>query len=343
MDGLRGFAVTLVFFVHYVTCFEPWLTPGSTTATIAESLRDLGHVGVDLFFALSGCLIWGMLLRSRVAVGTYLVRRVQRIYPAFLCVFLMYVGLALVMPGLGKLPESPGAAAIYLVQNLLLLPGVFAIPPFVTVAWSLSYEFCFYLVAPLIVAALAMRSWPAAFRVAAIGLCAVGMILLWQDHGPIRFAMFMPGLLLAETLRAQRGPTSDRFGYGVIALLLGLVVVIASRSLHFGLAARFALLGLILYITLLFASRAAGATVRVFAFTPLRWLGNMSYSYYLIHGVALKGIFLFLGLLHVPLRDRPELFWIFLLPMFALTLVPAATLFAFVERPYSLDVRRKTP
>ena len=34
--------------------------------------------------------------------------------------------------------------------------------------------------------------------------------------------------------------------------------------------------------------RAEGPLYRAFAWTPLRWLGNMSYSYYLIHGLALK-------------------------------------------------------
>src|SRR5207302_2806734 len=36
---------------------------------------------------------------------------------------------------------------------------------------------------------------------------------------------------------------------------------------------------------------------RIFSWRPIRWLGNMSYSYYLIHGLALKGFFLVLTVL----------------------------------------------
>ena len=75
---------------------------------------------------------------------------------------------------------------------------------------------------------------------------------------------------------------------------------------------------------------------QAFCWTPLRWLGNISYSYYLIHGLALKGAFLALALLHPP-QAHGLAFFLLLMPlMLALTLPPAIALFLLVEKPCSL-------
>ncbi len=81
---------------------------------------------------------------------------------------------------------------------------------------------------------------------------------------------------------------------------------------------------------------------RAFSWTPLRWLGNMSYSYYLLHGLALKAGFLALAII-LPVADHGSwVFWALLPTMFALTLFPTAVLFLAVERPYSLAPHRPT-
>jgi peptidoglycan/LPS O-acetylase OafA/YrhL len=63
----------------------------------------------------------------------------------------------------------------------------------------------------------------------------------------------------------------------------------------------------------------------------------MSYSYYLIHGLTLKGFFLILALTYPSAYSTDELFWIMLLPMFIATLITATILFIFIEKPYSLS------
>ena len=78
MEGIRGFAVFLVFLVHYVTLVDPWLTKSSTTQILSAHVRSIGNIGVDLFFVLSGYLIYGMLIRKKKPLGGYLARRIQR-------------------------------------------------------------------------------------------------------------------------------------------------------------------------------------------------------------------------------------------------------------------------
>ena len=57
MEGLRGFAVVLVFLTHYATLSAPWVTDGSALASVMRAGHAIGNSGVDLFFVLSGYLI----------------------------------------------------------------------------------------------------------------------------------------------------------------------------------------------------------------------------------------------------------------------------------------------
>jgi peptidoglycan/LPS O-acetylase OafA/YrhL len=62
----------------------------------------------------------------------------------------------------------------------------------------------------------------------------------------------------------------------------------------------------------------------------------MSYSYYLLHGLTLKFIFMVLFTI-VPSVTNEALFFIGMMPaMFVITLLPSAALFLLVERPLSL-------
>ena len=77
-----------------------------------------------------------------------------------------------------------------------------------------------------------------------------------------------------------------------------------------------------------------------FSWTPLRWLGNMSYSYYLIHGLGLQAGFMVLSKLVPPTGEQSALFWILLAPMLALTLLVSAPLYLLIEGPFSLAPRQ---
>ena len=75
---------------------------------------------------------------------------------------------------------------------------------------------------------------------------------------------------------------------------------------------------------------------RAFSWTPLRWLGNMSYSYYLIHGLTLKAAFKVVAVILPATAGGAWVFWALLAPAFGLTLLTSAALFLAVEQPLSL-------
>lgn len=73
IDFLRGLAVLLVIFRHF-----RWVEP----------LQEMGWIGVDLFFVLSGFLVSGLLFKEYIHTGRingirFLIRRGFKIYPVF--------------------------------------------------------------------------------------------------------------------------------------------------------------------------------------------------------------------------------------------------------------------
>ena len=181
MEGMRGLAVFFVFLVHYVTLVDPFLGNGVLARQTGIILRNIGNSGVDLFFVLSGYLIYGLLMRRDVPFVKYIARRIQRIYPAFLAVFALYLVLSVLYPKESKLPDDPLTASVYVLQNLIFMPGLFDIEPIITVAWSLSYEVFYYLAIPLMISLASMRLWNrkrrvqlfAALTVAGFIFCAI--------------------------------------------------------------------------------------------------------------------------------------------------------------------------
>src|SRR5437868_811543 len=84
VDGLRGLAIASVIVWHYIAClWKPM--PKTWPSYIARSFT-LSWSGVDLFFVLSGFLIGGILLDTRLGAHyfrRFYLRRALRIVPLY--------------------------------------------------------------------------------------------------------------------------------------------------------------------------------------------------------------------------------------------------------------------
>jgi len=336
MEGLRGFAVFLVFLAHYATFTWPYLPRESLDREIVLYLRHLGNGGVDLFFVLSGYLIYGSFISRPQDLRVYARRRIVRIYPAYTAVLLVYVVLNLFHPDGGKLAGTPGETLVHIGLDFLLMAPLFQIPPLVAVSWSLTYEVCFYLAVPLAIEALRLRRWRSSARfLAMLAVTLVGACLFHRAQGgPDRLLMFMAGILAYEAheSRLLAPPTQ---AVALVVLVLALIQKADGRLQH--------MIDVVITIAAYFAlclscfGRPSGWLSRSYSWTPLRWFGNMSYSYYLAHGLGLQVAFLLMEKsLGGALAAEPVWFGYLLLPAFVLSLLPALVLYLAVERPLSL-------
>lgn len=339
MEGLRGFAVFLVFLVHYVTLVKPWIQNEPHTLEIANALHAIGNNGVDLFFVLSGFLIYGSLLSRKQAFFQFIGRRIQRIYPTFTVVFLLYVGLSFVFRSESKIPVDPMEAALYLAQNFLLLPGLLPIEPLITVAWSLSYEMFYYLAIPVAIDIVGLRERTALWRKVFFVLFALLFVAYCVVYGgQIRLVMFISGILLFEAMHCGEDAPKPSSLAGTMALTLGLLGALLPIGGSIAQTAKISLLFTAFFLLCLTCFRSpSGWLARSFCWTPLRWLGNMSYSYYLLHGLCLKATFLILSTFFPGTSFGSWFFWTLLPLMFFTTLLPTAALFIAIERPLSLS------
>jgi len=161
LDILRGIAVLLVLIFHLPGRLETW-------PVWLRPLSYGGWCGVDLFFALSGFLVGGLLLRGypEADVGRFLLRRALKIYPGF---YVMLGGLWLVCLAAGlHYPAGRWVSELLFVQNYWA--GV-NVP-----SWSLAVEEHFYLL-------LAATIWwlgrcRAPVRVIPLIAVAVGIVML---------------------------------------------------------------------------------------------------------------------------------------------------------------------
>lgn len=83
-----------------------------------------------------------------------------------------------------------------------------------------------------------------------------------------------------------------------------------------------------------------GTLKLLFSYTPLRWLGNISYSYFLFHGLVLNGVAFAMQRLINPETKSVLLFVVLLAINLLLTVLGSLALFLLIEKPFSLSVKR---
>jgi peptidoglycan/LPS O-acetylase OafA/YrhL len=241
----------------------------------------------------------------------------------------------LIFPNENKIPNNLWDGALYITQNLLLLPGLFDITPIITVAWSLSYELFYYLLIPLIIALLNLRKWTLKQRVIFwVAVSIVGFIYFQIYGGPYRFLMFISGILLYEVFK-NKLIEPPRY-IGNFAFLMAFGTYAFAQHLELSGIIQMATLYLFFFVVCLEAFSNNDGSAVWLNITPIRWLGNMSYSYYLIHGLTLKACFMFLALIESPQKQFDTIFWLAMPILFFATLISSFILFILVERTFSL-------
>jgi exopolysaccharide production protein ExoZ len=365
MEGMRGLAVLLVFFVHLHASFGDYLNSYPLLFDTSAAFGNIGNIGVDLFFVLSGYLIYGILLRRKTPYIKFVRRRVERIYPTFLAVFCIYLLLSFAFPFKSKIHGSFLEETVYVIQNFLLLPGIFRIQPIITVAWSLSYEFFFYLSIPVLIQLTRMRLWKRSARLTFFFFIWAGY-LIYAFSVPlsqVRLLMFISGIFLFEVIDSGQvsGKLTRRGEFAAVSTFLGTLGFVFVYDMHPAWlsflpnlrAGRSVLPGVpsiqgpykVMFLCIsclllcLYSFKFAGFLKRFFSWSPLRYLGNMSYSYYLMHGLTLQGV-LFITSWILPSREHNPWMYALIVPLaFTATWITSTLLFALVEKPISLERR----
>jgi peptidoglycan/LPS O-acetylase OafA/YrhL len=276
LDGLRGVAILLVVAVH-ATGYPPG-----------------GHLGVDLFFVLSGFLITTLLLEERhdtgrLSLGNFYARRARRLLPALVLLLVAYLTIDAAKGHDGL--KTIALAGLYFGNAVQAFSRVNPLAHSgLEHLWSLAEEEQFYLLWPLLLPLVALSRRPV--RVLAIVLAflcvyRLGLALTGASHhrlynGPDTHA---DGLVAGAAIAFLRQRTA-RFGVSgttaTIGIGLGLIALVyrnpepAWDALGLPIAETACAIALI-------AVLAIPTWQTALSWAPLRWFGLISYSLYLWH------------------------------------------------------------
>ena len=180
LTGLRAVAVALVL-IHHYNPVSPERFGWALHSLAAET-----HIGVTVFFVLSGFLIAYRYLDGRpVALRAYFANRFARIYPLyFLLTTLTFVLLH------GPSPDPLATQLTHYLLNITFLRGLFEEYLYTGIAqgWSLTVEEMFYVSAPLAFWLVGRsRHWLWALPLA---LGALGVALVLLGPGPFGHGFF---------------------------------------------------------------------------------------------------------------------------------------------------------
>jgi len=335
LTGVRFFLALGVVLFHFQLY---WTLPPESAG-----LLNRARLGVDVFFILSGFILTHVYLQGDKApdYGRFLAARFARIYPAHLFILLAMLGLVLVAPvfGIGLEPGRFNPADF--VGTLLLVQAWF---PRETLAlwngpaWSLSAEWFAYLAFPAYAAlALRLRARPWVL----IALATASFIALDAFYR-VQFGRVLPRA--EDSLGILR--IVPEFLYGVGLYYLGQRWMPSRRlSAISALVATGALLGLMQLgvddriivaasgpFILSLALLAKAGVHTVLSHPTILFAGEASFALYLVHiPILMVWRNAVQAVSDVPRDYRMSV--VELASLLALTLVAAAAIHVFVERP----------
>jgi peptidoglycan/LPS O-acetylase OafA/YrhL len=294
LDELRGLAICAVLASHGALVFA-----NDFALARLALLPELG-VGVDLFFVISGFLIVDRAARSSAKAGgfwlgaaAFWAGRVIRIgVPAWATIGALYVAWRL--GGVHGLRFEDLIAAATFLGNLYWAPCFAGSercgdPLLSSHFWSLGIEAQFYALAPFL-AALGRRSM---WIIVASALTAGA--LLSRPWGGYWWALRPDALLVGVLIglktrqRAEWLKLLPKIGLGLATYWL-LVAAVLARALSIGgTGAGLVAVAVIFGMVVAGRGRDIGARA-LFGAKPLRWMGERSFSIYLVHLPVLSGL-----------------------------------------------------
>ncbi len=345
LTGIRAFAALLVLMLH---------AQANVPVDVGRFLPFImrGYLGVDLFFILSGFILTHVYLEQlslfdRGNTLIFLWHRLIRLYPVHLTILLALAVIVCTATVFGIPLHDANAWKVSKLIKQLLLVHAWTTTEEVgwnAVSWSISAEWLAYLLFPLLAPWIARLKTPSqAFQVAAAALVVAALFFFFNGSDLATTWVGLPVIVRVECefvcgaalckavmLRNSTGNPyhGDHIGaVAIIAFLVGALMALTDFSLV-------ALLAVFIFGV----ATSAGYLSSIFSTKSIVWLGEISYSIYMVHFVTLRLFNRFLTM-HGFEHWGPASRYLTFAGALVVVILLAAVLYHFIEYPLRLRLR----
>ena len=325
LDGLRGILAINVFFQHAVTSWFYFQTRVWEIVDI-RFYRHLGGEAVILFLIMTSFLYWSKMIAQKGQVDEgYLYRsRFLRLAPMYVfCAALIVFSALLQSDFIIDYKQTAKDILSWLTIGLITtqsVNNVSVLPINAGIHWTLHFEWFFYLMLPIL--AVFLRSK----KMLVMALPLAFYALSSDDRG--YWAIFFFGIMAAHIY--DKYPSCPFFKKKISSLfpILGIVLIYFMGYKPYSFSQYFVSLAVFLCFVY-------GADIFGFLRTHVaKFLGILSYSIYLIHGIVLFGVLNTYNHFRPIVETTPTVFWGLITLSGLLTVVVSAVTYRYVEYPF---------
>ncbi|WP_263142747.1 acyltransferase [Pseudomonas sp. RIT-PI-AD] len=276
LQALRALAAWLVVCHHVMQIFFDF----KAESALGRFFIEKGAIGVDIFFIISGFVIYLSTQGKDIQAGRFMLNRFMRIVPAY---WLYSVLVALIILYAHPVMPSQRFDLHHFLLSLVFVPaenpGGFGLYPTLSVGWTLNYEMFFYLLFALsLVAPQRYRPLAIAGALALVSTVLASQPWLSDFYRNSIVYEFLFGVCIGVCYR--RGWIGQGGWAPVVLLLVALMAIYqldsSMRLLNWGVPSALVVIACI-------ALEPWFRSVR-----PLKMLGDCSYSVYLVHVIVLS-------------------------------------------------------
>jgi peptidoglycan/LPS O-acetylase OafA/YrhL len=330
IDGLRGYLALFVFISHASNWYL-YIRTGDWKSEPSHLYTHLGQSSVTFFFMITAFLFYSKILEQKqIDWARLFVSRVLRLTPLYL--FSISI-LALIIANLSNWTLNVPLFSIikdlgkWASFSILGKPDVNGIPDttliLAGVTWSLPYEWFFYAALPIL-SLTTGKAPPKIFLIS--GWISIAYFYFWKPN-MILTLPFLGGIaaaLLAKSSRFCAFAKSRAATFIALSLIAGTVN-------YYPTAHSAAAVGL---LSIAFSIFACGNTLFNTLTSPAsRWLGEIAYSIYLLHGILLFTTFNFLLNIKQAASFYPYEHWIVIICITPPFILLCYCTFKFIEAP----------
>lgn len=300
IDNVRVYGVTSVVLAHALEVTERFHRHLSGGVTAFQA-----PMGLDVFFVLSGFLVWKVTRLKPSSGPLFLAHRVTRIYPLYMTLTLLYAPFVVNFPL--HIGHNPGTSLTDVILSLLLVPHLDSggsIYPLLGPAWTLILDMYYFVLFSLV---LCLQRQHQLLCVTLLFLAPVlGHVALhptnifWRTYTDPRAASFLLGVWVAHLYNKC---LTLPLRIAQLMAAASIIVYVTLTALHvpyyrLGIVAWMAAAGLAVYGTV--SIQAAGSQWGRLPFAAT--LGRWSYAIYLSQVFAIP-----LAIYFVPGSDAEKI------------------------------------